>query len=93
MGALWLMVLADIEDMESVMHKVEWATLLFFAALFVLMEVSSIQCRALKGYSQCFCQVICYYITHFILQKLLSKVFNFLKYWILVKSKSKVNFL
>ncbi|XP_013390140.1 P protein-like isoform X2 [Lingula anatina] len=37
-GAIWLLVLADIEDLESVFHRVEWATLLFFAALFVLME-------------------------------------------------------
>ncbi|XP_048240647.1 P protein-like isoform X1 [Haliotis rufescens] len=37
-GALWLLVLADISDMESILHKVEWSTLLFFAALFTLME-------------------------------------------------------
>ncbi|XP_060073319.1 P protein-like [Ylistrum balloti] len=35
---LLLIVLADIEDMENTLHKVEWATLIFFAALFVLME-------------------------------------------------------
>jgi len=38
LGALTLMVLADIEDMEVILHKVEWSTLIFFAALFVLME-------------------------------------------------------
>lgn len=38
-GALWLLVLADISDLESILHKVEWSTLLFFAALFTLMEV------------------------------------------------------
>ncbi|XP_067661617.1 P protein-like [Haliotis asinina] len=38
LGALWLLVLADISDMESILHKVEWSTLLFFAALFTLME-------------------------------------------------------
>ncbi|XP_033743295.1 P protein-like [Pecten maximus] len=38
MGAILLIVLADIEDMENTLHKVEWATLIFFAALFVLME-------------------------------------------------------
>ncbi|RXM95437.1 P protein [Acipenser ruthenus] len=37
-GALWLLVLADIQDFEIILHRVEWATLLFFAALFVLME-------------------------------------------------------
>ncbi|XP_068124243.1 P protein [Hyperolius riggenbachi] len=38
MGSLWLLVLADIHDFEMILHRVEWATLLFFAALFVLME-------------------------------------------------------
>ncbi|XP_031693880.1 P protein [Oncorhynchus kisutch] len=37
-GALWLLVLADIQDFEIILHRVEWATLLFFAALFVLMK-------------------------------------------------------
>lgn len=41
LGALWLLVLADIQDFEMILHRVEWATLLFFAALFVLMEVMS----------------------------------------------------
>ncbi|XP_056606849.1 P protein [Triplophysa dalaica] len=38
LGALWLLVLADIQDFDIILHRVEWATLLFFAALFVLME-------------------------------------------------------
>ncbi|XP_069006064.1 P protein [Embiotoca jacksoni] len=38
LGALWLLVLADIQDFEIILHRVEWATLLFFACLFVLME-------------------------------------------------------
>ncbi|CAB3233660.1 unnamed protein product [Arctia plantaginis] len=38
LGALLLLTLADREDLEPVLHKVEWSTLLFFAALFVLME-------------------------------------------------------
>ncbi|XP_023583611.1 P protein [Trichechus manatus latirostris] len=38
MGALWLLIIADIRDFEIILHRVEWATLLFFAALFVLME-------------------------------------------------------
>ena len=37
-GALVLLLLADIQELESVLHKVEWGTLLFFAGLFVLME-------------------------------------------------------
>ncbi|KAJ6633287.1 P protein, partial [Pseudolycoriella hygida] len=38
LGAMLLLILADREDIESVIAHVEWATLLFFAALFVLME-------------------------------------------------------
>ena len=39
-GAVVLLLLSDIQDLESVLHKIEWGTLLFFAGLFVLMEVS-----------------------------------------------------
>ncbi|KAG4069760.1 hypothetical protein HA402_003201 [Bradysia odoriphaga] len=38
LGAILLLALADREDLEAVIHHVEWTTLLFFAALFVLME-------------------------------------------------------
>uniref|UniRef100_A0A8C8BIC8 OCA2 melanosomal transmembrane protein n=1 Tax=Otus sunia TaxID=257818 RepID=A0A8C8BIC8_9STRI len=38
LGAIWLLVLADIHDFEMILNRVEWATLLFFAALFILME-------------------------------------------------------
>ena len=41
-GAVVLLVLSDTQDMEPVLHKIEWATLLFFAGLFVLMEVHTI---------------------------------------------------
>ena len=37
-GAITLLVLADIEDIETVFVKVEWSTLVFFACLFVVME-------------------------------------------------------
>ena len=37
-GALVLLLLADIQEMEAILNKVEWGTLLFFAGLFVLME-------------------------------------------------------
>ena len=33
-----LLILANIEDLEAILHKIEWGTLLFFGALFVLME-------------------------------------------------------
>lgn len=38
LGAVLLLILADRDDMESILARVEWSTLLFFAALFVLME-------------------------------------------------------
>lgn len=41
LGAILLLTLADREDLEPILHRVEWSTLLFFAALFVLMEVSA----------------------------------------------------
>jgi Na+/H+ antiporter NhaD/arsenite permease-like protein len=41
LGAVLLLILADREDMEAVLARVEWSTLLFFAALFVLMEALS----------------------------------------------------
>ena len=43
-GAVVLLLLADVQDMETILHKIEWGTLLFFAALFILMEVSSQSC-------------------------------------------------
>ena len=39
LAATFLIVLADINDIENVLHRIEWTTLVFFAALFVLMEV------------------------------------------------------
>nr|XP_036213918.1 P protein isoform X1 [Bactrocera oleae] len=41
LGAIFLLILADIEDMEAILARVEWSTLLFFAALFILMEALS----------------------------------------------------
>lgn len=38
LGAILLLILADREDMDSILARVEWSTLLFFAALFILME-------------------------------------------------------
>lgn len=37
-GAILLLILADEEDIETVLSRVEWSTLLFFACLFTLME-------------------------------------------------------
>lgn len=37
-GAVMMLIAADVHDLEHILHKVEWATLLFFAALFVLIE-------------------------------------------------------
>ncbi|XP_058793436.1 P protein-like isoform X2 [Phymastichus coffea] len=41
MGVLLLLVLANDEDFDNILTKVEWGTLLFFAALFVMIEVLS----------------------------------------------------
>lgn len=38
MGAILMLILADRDDIEVVLSRVEWATLLFFAALFIMME-------------------------------------------------------
>lgn len=38
LGAVLLLILADREDMEAVLARVEWSTLLFIATLFILME-------------------------------------------------------
>lgn len=39
LGVLLLVILADDKDFEGIIAKVEWSTLIFFAALFVMMEV------------------------------------------------------
>lgn len=41
LGAILLLILYDKEDLEPVIARVEWSTLLFFAALFILMEALS----------------------------------------------------
>lgn len=41
LGAILLLILADRADLEPILHRVEWSTLLFFGALFVLMEALS----------------------------------------------------
>ena len=38
LGAITLLILADTAEVEAIFSRVEWATLVFFAALFVLME-------------------------------------------------------
>ena len=38
-GAIALVILADIKNMEELLENVEWTTLVFFAGLFVLMQV------------------------------------------------------
>lgn len=39
LGTLLLLLLYDRDDVESIFARVEWSTLLFFASLFILMEV------------------------------------------------------
>lgn len=37
-GIIFLLIISNRDDMDSILHRVEWPTLLFFAAMFVLME-------------------------------------------------------
>ncbi|KAH8031610.1 hypothetical protein HPB51_019510 [Rhipicephalus microplus] len=39
LGAVMLMVLADTRELDAVIARVEWTTLIFFGALFVVMEI------------------------------------------------------
>ncbi|KRT81726.1 hypothetical protein AMK59_6276, partial [Oryctes borbonicus] len=41
LGALLLLILSGREDIDAIVAKVEWGTLLFFASLFILMEALS----------------------------------------------------
>lgn len=41
LGAVLLLLLTERDNLEAILARVEWSTLIFFAALFVLMEVSS----------------------------------------------------
>ncbi|CAG0886395.1 unnamed protein product [Cyprideis torosa] len=38
LGAIAILILSDVDDIDHLLAQVEWPTLLFFAALFVLME-------------------------------------------------------
>jgi Na+/H+ antiporter NhaD/arsenite permease-like protein len=39
LGAVMLLILSDPKDLEGILSRVEWSTLIFFSALFVIMEV------------------------------------------------------
>ncbi|KAL1137870.1 hypothetical protein AAG570_009566, partial [Ranatra chinensis] len=41
LGVILLLLLADRDDIESILARVEWSTLIFFTALFILMEALS----------------------------------------------------
>ncbi|XP_020806015.1 P protein [Drosophila serrata] len=38
LGVILLLIILNRDDMEHLMHRIEWTTLLFFAAMFVMME-------------------------------------------------------
>lgn len=38
LGVILLLIILNREDMEHLIHRIEWTTLLFFAAMFVMME-------------------------------------------------------
>ncbi|GBP42925.1 P protein [Eumeta japonica] len=50
LGALLLLLLADHDDLEPILARVEWSTLLFFAALFVLMEPKAASIRVAQNW-------------------------------------------
>lgn len=41
LGAVALLTLADFDDLDTIIGRVEWSTLIFFASLFIVMEVLS----------------------------------------------------
>ena len=41
LGAMGVLVLQDKADLESILARVEWTTLVFFATLFVVIEALS----------------------------------------------------
>lgn len=41
LGALLVILLYDKDDVVGIFTRIEWSTLLYFAALFILMEVSN----------------------------------------------------
>lgn len=38
LGTLLLLIITFRDDMDALMHRIEWTTLLFFAAMFIIME-------------------------------------------------------
>ncbi|XP_063987100.1 P protein-like [Diachasmimorpha longicaudata] len=38
LGVLLLLIIADAQDLDGILARVEWSTLIFFASLFILME-------------------------------------------------------
>jgi Na+/H+ antiporter NhaD/arsenite permease-like protein len=38
LGVIFLLIISNRDDMDAILHRVEFSTLLFFAAMFVLME-------------------------------------------------------
>ncbi|XP_015122184.1 P protein [Diachasma alloeum] len=41
LGVLLLLIIADAQDLDGILARVEWSTLIFFASLFILMEALS----------------------------------------------------
>uniref|UniRef100_A0A6P7FRF4 P protein-like n=1 Tax=Diabrotica virgifera virgifera TaxID=50390 RepID=A0A6P7FRF4_DIAVI len=42
LGVILLLILYDSKDLDAIFARVEWSTLLFFASLFILMEVYNV---------------------------------------------------
>uniref|UniRef100_A0A1A9ZFU6 Citrate transporter-like domain-containing protein n=1 Tax=Glossina pallidipes TaxID=7398 RepID=A0A1A9ZFU6_GLOPL len=59
LAALLLLIIADDQDMDSVLSRVEWSTLLFFACLFIMMEALT-KLGLIGAIGQCVVNIILY---------------------------------
>uniref|UniRef100_A0A1A9V2U5 Citrate transporter-like domain-containing protein n=1 Tax=Glossina austeni TaxID=7395 RepID=A0A1A9V2U5_GLOAU len=59
LAALLLLIIADDQDMDSVLSRVEWPTLLFFACLFIMMEALT-KLGLIGAIGQCVVNIILY---------------------------------
>uniref|UniRef100_A0A1A9WPV7 Citrate transporter-like domain-containing protein n=1 Tax=Glossina brevipalpis TaxID=37001 RepID=A0A1A9WPV7_9MUSC len=59
LGALLLLIIADDQDMDSILSRIEWSTLLFFACLFIMMEALS-KLGVIGAIGQCVVNAILY---------------------------------
>ena len=60
LAAILLLLLTDLQELQDVLHRVEWDTLIFFACLFVVIQVQLIlHNKLLQVYSQIAAKLEC----------------------------------